>query len=70
VESSQRQGDPAVDEESLVGGEDDFVMPAGRRQWLIQPLVRSTTHRRGWTTKPVPGCGPDTTSATATVEPV
>jgi hypothetical protein len=29
---------------------------------LIQPLVRSTTRRRGWTAKPWPGFGPDTMS--------
>lgn len=33
-----------------------------RRQWLIQPLVRSTTQRRGWTMNPWPGFGADTTS--------
>lgn len=31
------------------------------RQWLIQPLVRSTTQRRGWTMNLWPGFGPDTT---------
>ena len=33
-----------------------------RRGWLIQPLVRSTSQRRGWTMKPQPGFRPDTTS--------
>src|SRR5450830_1841604 len=34
-----------------------------RRWWLIHPLVRSTTQRRGWTMNPSAGFGPETMSS-------
>jgi hypothetical protein len=47
VESSKSWGDLAEDAESFVGGEGGLVVVLDRRQWLIRPLVRSTTQRRG-----------------------
>jgi hypothetical protein len=47
VKSPGQWGDFAEDEESFVGGEVGFVVAVDSAAVLIQPLVSSTTERRG-----------------------